>query len=60
MVGRMAECEIQIRADDIHQQGVQREYHLYDCADSLLYPTAHAFRPCLIEAESHGRKLGPD
>jgi hypothetical protein len=32
-VGSTAECQIQVRAEDIRQQGVQREYHVYNCAD---------------------------
>lgn len=30
---RVVESGIQVRAEDIHQQVVQREYHLYNRAD---------------------------
>ncbi len=39
-VGTTTECPIQVMAEDIHQQGVQREYHLYNYADSPLHRTA--------------------
>jgi hypothetical protein len=47
--GRTAECQIQVRAEEILQQGVQREYHLYNCADSPLRHTANLIRTCLID-----------
>jgi hypothetical protein len=32
-IGRTADCQTQVRAEEIDQQGVQREYHVYNSAD---------------------------